>query len=958
MKLLLLFYTLIFSVLIFAQSECTNADFETGDFTNWLGQTGSCCAINTPNNGIVNGQHTIMTGNGIDPYSCGNVPVVAPGGTFSARLGNDLGGYGAERLRYTFSINPNNTLIIYKYAVILEDPNHPAGDQPRFEAKVLDQNGQIISCTYYYVAAGSGSDFQSCGSVKWKNWTTIGVDVSNYIGQNVTVDFATGDCNQGAHFGYAYVEASCAPFTLDSRYCEIQNGVNVAVLTAPAGFQDYMWSNGATGPSTVITNPQQGQIVTCDITSVNGCVATLEATLTPSNVTASYLPDAVCVGDTINLINNSTYENAVQDSISWSSSDGFSSSNQDFSHVYATPGLYDVQLFVESDAGCVDSISQSIEVYEIPVAQIQSTDVCLGDVSTFISSSTISDNSVLSETWTIDNANYSGNSVDFEFNTANTYDIELISTSSNNCSDTANVSISVFDKPVANFTFNEICEGEDMVFENTSTLLSNQNEYHWNYEGSEIASSQDVTYSGFQIGDNSLELVVVDVYTNVSCFDTISYSFFVHEIPVAQIQSTDACLGDLSTFISSSSISDNSLLSETWTIDNANYSGNSVDIEFNSANTYDIELVSTSTNNCSDTANVTITVFDNPVADFTFNEICEGEDMVFENTSSLLSNQNEYHWNYGSEEISSSQDLTYAGFQIGDNSLELVVGDLYTNVSCFDTISYSFYLHGIPEILYSGETEFCDEEIEFIINNQSSIETNENLSFDWQINNISVSSDTNLIYTIINEGMYLITLIVNSDFGCVNDTTFDVALHPIPEEPILSVTTPICPMDPITFSAEAENNSTIFWNGPNEFSETDFEFTTVIDIEEMGYYTAYVVSQYGCISDTSNVYASILNINDFEDFDFPNIITANNDGINDELNLMDYFKTCKEYTLFIFNRWGNKVFEQTLTSPQFRGYAENGDELEEGVYFYKLIIADADKDKSVKQGFIHVVKGD
>ena len=791
-KLLLLLYTLIFSVLIFAQTECTNADFETGDFTNWSGQTGSCCAINTPNNGIVNGQHTIMTGNGIDPYSCGNVPVVAPGGTFSARLGNDLGGYGAERLRYTFSINPNNTLIIYKYAVILEDPNHPAGDQPRFEAKVLDQNGQIIPCTYYYVAAGSGSDFQSCGSVQWKNWTTIGVDVSNYIGQNVTVDFATGDCNQGAHFGYAYVEASCAPFTLDSRYCEIQNGVNVAVLTAPAGFQDYVWSNGATGPSTIITNPQQGQIVTCDITSVNGCVATLEATLTPSNVTASYLPDAVCAGDTINLINNTTYENAVQDSISWSSSDGFSSSDQDFSHVFATPGLYDVQLFVESDAGCVDSISQSIEVYEIPVAQIQSTDACLGDVSTFISSSTISDNSVLSETWTIDNANYSGNSVDFEFNTANTYDIELISTSTNNCSDTTNVSITVFDNPVANFTFNEICEGEDMVFENTSTLLSNQNEYHWNYGGSEIASTQDVTYSGFEIGDNSLQLVVGDVYTNVSCFDTISYSFFVH---------------------------------------------------------------------------------------------------------------------------------------------------------------------GNPEILYSGETEFC-EDVEFTITNESSVETNENLSFDWQINTISVSTDTNLIFTFFDEGIYPITLIVSSDFGCINDTTFDVIVHPTPEEPILSVTTPLCPMDPITFSAEAENNSTIFWTGPNEFSETNFEFTTAIDIDDMGYYTAYIVSQYGCVSDTSNVFATILNINDFEDFEFPNIITANEDGINDELNLMDYFQTCEEYELYILNRWGNVVFYQTLTSPQFRGYAENGDELEEGVYFYKLLILNAEKDKSVKHGYIHVIKSD
>jgi len=33
-----------------------------------------------------------------------------------------------------------------------------------------------------------------------------------------------------------------------------------------------------------------------------------------------------------------------------------------------------------------------------------------------------------------------------------------------------------------------------------------------------------------------------------------------------------------------------------------------------------------------------------------------------------------------------------------------------------------------------------------------------------------------------------------------------------------------------------------------------------------------------------------------------------------------------------------------------------GDALEEGVYFYKLVVRDAEEDKSVKHGFIHVVK--
>ena len=64
---------------------CTNSDFESGTIQNWTGQTGSCCAISTPTNGIVNGRHTIMTGTGTDPFTCGNVPIVATDGIVTGK---------------------------------------------------------------------------------------------------------------------------------------------------------------------------------------------------------------------------------------------------------------------------------------------------------------------------------------------------------------------------------------------------------------------------------------------------------------------------------------------------------------------------------------------------------------------------------------------------------------------------------------------------------------------------------------------------------------------------------------------------------------------------------------------------------------------------------------------------------------------------------------------------------
>jgi len=798
-KYLVFIFLVLSKTLFVAQSICTNADFESGTFQNWTGQTGECCGINTPTNGLATapmnspaniGQHVIMSGNGIDPNSCGQIPVVAPGSTYSARLGNSDSWYGAERLRYTFSVTPTNTLIIYKYAVVLEDAGHPASDQPRFEAKLLNQNGQTIPCTYYYVAAGPGSGFQNCGGVQYKTWTTIGVDVTPYIGQTVTLDFATGDCGQGAHYGYAYVDAGCAPFVIDSRYCEVQNGLNIAVLTAPAGFQSYLWSNGGTGATNIVINPQQGQVITCQITSVNGCVANLQATLTPSDVTASYIPESVCSGDTLNLVNNTVFENAIQDSVSWVSSDGFSSNSTDFSHVFSSPGTYQVELFVQSDAGCIDSVTQTITIHEIPVADISFADICVGAIAQATSASSISDNTPLTNFWEVEGSPSSGNSVNIPYIGADTIAIQLISISSNNCSDTTNENIIIYDNPIANFTFTETCQDIPVDFTNSSTFNAPQNLYHWIYNGSEISTA-------------------------------------------------------------------------------ANFSN-----QFNST---------------------------------------------------------------------------------GQNSISLIVEDVYPTATCLDTLTQNFFVHALPTLVYEADTTNC-EDLSFSFTNQSSVSTGETLTYTWDINGNQVATTPNLTYTLNDAGIYPVTLTATSSFGCESDTTFNMYIYPTPEEPILAVSTPICPGDPITFTAEGEPNSFINWVGPTNFTSEDFSFTMPINVDQMGWYTAFLTSQYGCISDTSNIYASILYIYDFDDFDFPNVITPNGDGLNDVLDLQTYFKTCENFTLYILNRWGNVVFEQTLNSTPFSGVTQEGQELEEGIYFYKLVVSDSTDDKGVKTGFIHIIR--
>ena len=361
-------YLITFNV--FSQTaSCANIGFENGDLSGWEGEIGSCCPITTTTSGIVNGRHTIMLGNGTDPYTNDVVKVVAPGSLYSARLGNSNVDAEAERISYTLLVTPENVLFIYKYAVILEDPDHHPSEQPRFQLRVLDENGNLIDpvCAEYTVVAASNiPGFLTNGEIRYKDWTTVGLDLTPYMGDTVKLEFSTGDCSLGAHFGYAYVDASCGPLEISTNYCS--NAV-VAGLLAPEGFE-YLWNTGETTQSINISDPTVGTSYTCILTSVTGCQVEITTILEHQDPTADFELD-------INCYNNAVFEDTslipdavIIDNYVWDFGDGTSYSGINPTHSYPNPGVYMVSLNISNSSGCISNISKTITVYSPPTASI------------------------------------------------------------------------------------------------------------------------------------------------------------------------------------------------------------------------------------------------------------------------------------------------------------------------------------------------------------------------------------------------------------------------------------------------------------------------------------------------------------------------------------------------------------------------------------------------------------
>lgn len=375
---------LLFSSLIVqSQSTCTNSDFELGNLNGWSGQTGTCCPIVTTPSAIISGRHTIMSGTGTDPNTCNNVSVVAPGGNFSARLGNSSVGRQAEKLIYTIPVvDASNSLFIYKYAVVFQNPTgHTADDQPRFGLKIRNASGQIINSTcgqYDVVANATLPGFQTCtidanAPVRYKNWTTVGIDLTPFGTGPISIEFATGDCDLGGHYGYAYIDAFCTSLRINTNFCV---GTTNVTLSAPIGFT-YLWSTGATSQEISINNPVIGQTVTCQLTSVTGCTVQLTTVLQP----APPIPDfnlaqqnnCASGAHFTNLSSTSPGTDLTSISFFWNFGDGQTSTLVSPTHVYANSGSYNVTLRVTNSIGCVDSITKQITVVDPPTASINYT---------------------------------------------------------------------------------------------------------------------------------------------------------------------------------------------------------------------------------------------------------------------------------------------------------------------------------------------------------------------------------------------------------------------------------------------------------------------------------------------------------------------------------------------------------------------------------------------------------
>lgn len=209
-------------------------------------------------------RHTVMTNPELyDPFV--NILTVCPGFSSSVRLGNWLTGAQYESITYSMKVDTTvGALLTLHYAAVMQDPQHDAEHQPRFTFDILDASMMPIDtvCGHadFVSSANLGWNWSSFMQVRWKNWTSVGVDLTPYHGQVINLRFTTYDCSEGGHFGYAYFMTECSPKIIHSNEC---GATDFNTFTAPAGYT-YLWY--ATDPNQPYATTQSVTIANTDAT--------------------------------------------------------------------------------------------------------------------------------------------------------------------------------------------------------------------------------------------------------------------------------------------------------------------------------------------------------------------------------------------------------------------------------------------------------------------------------------------------------------------------------------------------------------------------------------------------------------------------------------------------------------------------------------------------------------------
>lgn len=166
----------------------------------------------------------------------------------SVRIGSWEKMARVARVEYDFVVDAEEAAVLMlQYAMVLESSGHEESARPRLTIDIVDAaTGLALSrCTTVDLAAQTSGEGwyrvpdggDGSRDVCWRDWTTLGLNLTEYDGKHVKVKITVSGCTAAIHYGYAYFTLTCTSGKLKGIQC---GWTPTNEFIAPAGF-NYRW---------------------------------------------------------------------------------------------------------------------------------------------------------------------------------------------------------------------------------------------------------------------------------------------------------------------------------------------------------------------------------------------------------------------------------------------------------------------------------------------------------------------------------------------------------------------------------------------------------------------------------------------------------------------------------------------------------------------------------------------
>lgn len=482
----------------------------------------------------------------------------------------------------------------------------------------------------------------------------------------------------------------------------------------------------------------------------------------------------------------------------------------------------------------------------------------------------------------------------------------VVVTDANGCKDTVSVVVTANALNLAITASGNLCIGAATL----SASITNGTSYQWQPGGGNTSSINVTT------GGTYTCTVVVN-----NCTVTSTYNLASPVIPTVTVSGdTVLCPGEATTLTANATPGGS--YSFSWYNGSTNM-GNSQTQVFNAAGTTYSVVATNNNTQCKDTLSFFVHMYPNPTVSVTGNStLCQGHTDVLTANPSGGNPIYTYNWLPGAG-AAQTNSVTAA------NTYTVVVTD---SKGCKDSALMVVKLSN-PKITVSKNNFMCPGAVSTIHASGSGTAP---LSYLWY-----PSLSTSQTFTTSTPGSYAV--VMTDAYGCKDSVIVNVFNNPVPNANISYM--PPSPVD-VGTTINFSDISTVS-TGSITADHWDFGDTTAAVINNWnpthtynhgGHYpvTLIVTSDKGC-KDTVVVWIDVL-----FPITIPNIITPNEDGINEYLafkNLLYYHNN----KIWIYNRWGKLLYH----SDDYRNNW-TGKDYSDGTYYFILEVPER---KQTYKGF-------